>query len=277
MARVAYTEAWIKRRIAEGRGQGEGRHYKPWIQIRRHDFSSRGRSHICPGVKCQRDHHVLSDLEKWVWFILEWSSVIVDIREQFPLFPRTVCWQIANDIGISHPYDTSSGTPRVLTTDFLCTLAGDGSSLLALSAKYEAELAEADPGVLARLELERRFWEHFGIPWRLVTDQDIPHPLVENLEWLFDCAELPKTLHVPTGTIAERLASIGTVEDTLQSLANYAASGLELSESESLQVVCHLIWHRKITVDLEKTISPSTFQVINPGVGTSAIAEEYML
>lgn len=60
-------------------------------KIGRHEFSSRGRSHICPGAKCNRDHHALSDLEKSVWLVLEWSIVIIDIRKQFSLFPREVC------------------------------------------------------------------------------------------------------------------------------------------------------------------------------------------
>lgn len=277
MARGAQSEAWIKRRIAEGRGQGEGRHYKPWIQIGRHEFSSRGRSHLCPGAKCNREHHVLSDLEKWVWLFLEWSAVIVDIREQFPLFPREVCWQIANDLRIRHPYDTSSGTPRVLSTDFLCSMADPGRSLLALSAKYESELAEADADMLARLELERRFWEHFGVPWRLITDRDIPHPLVENLEWLADCEVLPKKLDGLTAPFIERLAKIGTVNDSLKSLANRASVGLGIAEGEALSILCHLIWHREVKVNLDEKLSASTIQTVVVGAAVDAPAMQEAL
>lgn len=262
MARGAQSETWIKRRIAEGRGQGDGRHYKPWILIGRHEFSSRGRSHICPGAKCHREHHLLSDLEKWVWLFLEWSAAIIDIREQFPLFPREVCWQIAKNLGMRHPYDTSSGTPRVLTTDFLCSMSDAGRSLLALSAKYESELAEADEDMLARLELERRFWEHFGVPWRLITDRDIPHPLVENLEWLADCEVLQKKLDGLIAPIMERLAQIGTVNDSLRSLANLAAAGLGITEGDALSILCHLIWHRDVKVNLDERLSASTIQTI---------------
>lgn len=277
MARGGYSEAWVKRRIAEGRGQGESRHYKPWIQIGRREFSSRGRSHICPGAKCNRDHHVLSDLEKSVWLVLEWSTVVVDIREQFPLFPREVCWKLAKDLGISHPYDTSSGTPRILTTDFLCSLADPGRSLVALSAKYESDLAEADAGALARLELERRFWENFGVPWRLVTDRDIPHPLVENLEWLIDCQVLPPKLFKLVEIFRERLTRIGTVQDTLQSVADQAAMGLDLKKSEALSVLCHLVWQRDVTVNLDEKLSPSTIQAIVPGVPSAASAQRLVL
>lgn len=262
MARGAYSEAWVKRRIAEGRGQGEGRHYKPWIQIGRREFSSRGRSHICPKGKCEREHYVLSDLEKLVWLVLEWSAVVVDVREQFPLFPREVCWRLARDLGISHPYDTSSGTPRILTTDFLCSLADPGRSLLAVCVKYESDLAAMDAGAFARLELERRFWEHFGVPWRLVTDRDVPHPMVENLEWLIDCQTLPSRLFKLTDTFRERLTTIGTVHDTLQSVSSQAALGLDLTEGDALSMMCHLIWHREVTVNLDEKLSPSTVQTI---------------
>lgn len=277
MARGAYSEDWVKRRIAEGRGQGEGRHYKPWIQIGRREFSSRGRSHICPGAKCGRDHHVLSDLEKSVWLILEWSTVVVDIREQFPLFPRDICWQLARELGIQHPYDTASGTSRIFTTDFLCSLADADQSLLALSAKYESDLAGADAGMLARLELERRFWEHFGVPWRLVTDQDIPHPMVENLEWLIDCQVLPNKLFKRIELFREKLTRIGTVRDSLQSVAHKAALGLDLKPSEALSMLCHLIWQREVSVNLDEKVSPSTTQTIVLGVARESPVERFAL
>jgi hypothetical protein len=194
--------------------------------------------------------------------LLEWSTVITDIREQFPLFPREICWQLAKELGIRHPYDTASGTPRVLTTDFLCTMTDRGHSLLALSAKYESELGEADAGMLARLELERRFWEHFGVPWRLVTDADIPHPLVENLEWLADCEVLPKKLDDRLGRFLDRLVQFGTANDSLQSVANRAAAGLDISDGEALSALCHLIWRREVRVNLDEKLSASTVQTI---------------
>ena len=50
------TQAQIDRRLKEGRGQGRGSDYKPFIYTR--DVSSLGRSHRLFGNKCRRLHHV---------------------------------------------------------------------------------------------------------------------------------------------------------------------------------------------------------------------------
>ena len=83
---------WVK----DGRGQGRGRDYKPWLTVR--DVSSSGRSHRVHGYKAQRTHHLLSDLELSVFLLLEWHSGTTDIREQFPL-PLDVTRAVAEDAG----------------------------------------------------------------------------------------------------------------------------------------------------------------------------------
>ena len=55
-----WTRNKFERYIREGRGQGQGESYKPWITIQ--DFPSQGRSARCPGWKTNRVHHFLSDL-----------------------------------------------------------------------------------------------------------------------------------------------------------------------------------------------------------------------
>ena len=59
------TQAQIDRRLKDGRGQGQGADYKPFIYTR--DVSSQGRSHRLPGSKTRRLHHLLSDLELACW------------------------------------------------------------------------------------------------------------------------------------------------------------------------------------------------------------------
>lgn len=57
--RYGLDEAKIQAYIKEGRGQGEGKDYKPWIDI--HDFPSQGRVSRCFGWKTGRIHHFMSD------------------------------------------------------------------------------------------------------------------------------------------------------------------------------------------------------------------------
>ncbi|WP_233882598.1 hypothetical protein [Brevibacillus laterosporus] len=76
----------IEKRIKEGRGQGYGREYIPWLLIQ--DVPSSGRATRIHGWKTNRFHHVHSDLERSYFYILEWSDIVTDIREQFPLLPH---------------------------------------------------------------------------------------------------------------------------------------------------------------------------------------------
>lgn len=78
-----FTQEQISKRIKSGRGQGMGKDYQPWLTIQ--DVPSRGVSHRIYSHKTQRVHHLLSNLELYVFLILDWSSFVQDIREQFPL------------------------------------------------------------------------------------------------------------------------------------------------------------------------------------------------
>jgi hypothetical protein len=55
------TQDWIDKRIASGVGQGVREQYRPWIKVR--SVASLGSSHIVPGVKIRRSHHLLSKAE----------------------------------------------------------------------------------------------------------------------------------------------------------------------------------------------------------------------
>lgn len=75
------TQKKIDRKIKSGRGFGVRESYEPWIKI--WDIKSRGVSHLVPGVKFRRSHHLLSNAERDFHLILEHDPSIIDIREQF--------------------------------------------------------------------------------------------------------------------------------------------------------------------------------------------------
>jgi hypothetical protein len=85
MKRPAMTAKRMTQLIKQGRGQGHGKHYRPWIQVTRSDFSSRGRSHIVNNPRTGRQHDLLSDLEYKVFLFCIWAKDVVDLREQYPL------------------------------------------------------------------------------------------------------------------------------------------------------------------------------------------------
>lgn len=103
--RTTKIEKWIK----EGRGSGVGSEYKPWLKIQ--DVASKGRSTRLKGIKTNRQHEFLSDLERNYFYLTEYSDVVVDIREQFPLLPLEETIVIADELGIKHPTDPKTGEP----------------------------------------------------------------------------------------------------------------------------------------------------------------------
>jgi len=66
------------------------------------DVPSRGVSHRIYSHKTQRVHHLLSNLELYVFLILDWSSSVQDIREQFPLNLDDTK-EICLEHGLRHP------------------------------------------------------------------------------------------------------------------------------------------------------------------------------
>jgi TnsA endonuclease N terminal len=94
------TQKLIDKRNSEGRGQGRGSDYKPGLRIQ--DVPSQGLVTRVNGWKTNREHHLFSKLELHYFYILDWSSIVSDIREQFPLdLDETLA--IAKQLGISHP------------------------------------------------------------------------------------------------------------------------------------------------------------------------------
>lgn len=102
------TQAQIDQRVKEGRGQGQGPDYKPFIYTR--DVSSLGRSHRLPGSKTKRLHHLLSDLELAIFLTLDRSLRVTDIREQFPMRVEDTV-RIAEELGL--PHGKFQGNPQV--------------------------------------------------------------------------------------------------------------------------------------------------------------------
>ena len=120
--------------------------------------------------------------------MLEWSPIITDIREQYPLdLAETLA--IAKQLGIRHPTDPRSQQPIVVTTDFLNTVQR-GIEIIehARTVKYKQELS--NPRVLQKLEIERVYWEIRNTDWGIVTEDDVDPILAANIKWLHPCREV---------------------------------------------------------------------------------------
>lgn len=172
------TESQINKRFKEGRGQGTGSAYIPFIKI--HDVSSKGRSHRVYSAKTKRIHHFLSDLELSIFLIFHWLPNVSDIREQFPL-TRDDTDRIHQELGIVNK--KPGGVSQVLSSDLLIDF-NDGSSSIAIQAKYSSDLSKAS--TVARLMIEKRYWDEKQIPWHIVTEKEIPKNALTNIKWIFN-------------------------------------------------------------------------------------------
>ena len=197
--RAKWTCDRYHRFIKEGRGQGTGKDYKPWITI--HDLASRGVVSRVLGRKTDRIHHLLSKNETAFFYIMDASDKVIDIREKYPLLPVTETVEIADSLGYRHPRDPVSKYPYVMTTDFVITT---GQGQVARSVKLLPELEK--PRVQEKFEIERIYWKRRGIEWRIVTEEQIDFQKARNLEWVYRSWHYPQML--PAGYTPEEVAPL---------------------------------------------------------------------
>ena len=256
------SEDAIQKLVREGKGQGELAEYQPWLTVR--DVPSRGLSTRCKGWKTGRVHHVLSKLERKYFYILEWSKIVIDIREQYPLLPLVDTLAIAKQLAFDHPAipnkdDSKTLEPIIMTTDFLITILIDGKRVeRARTVKYAADLQS--PRVLQKLEIERRYWEARQINWGIVTEHDIPTVFSDNVELLYPYRymdedsrysrrELYSAATVLTKSVQENTSS-------LRHLALECDSTLGFELGTSLSVAYFLIANRLWAIDMYTPIQP---------------------
>jgi len=81
-----WTRAKFERYVKEGRGQGRGKNYQPWIKIQ--DFPSKGRVSRPPGWKTNREHHLFSDNEKRYFICLSGRTALLILGSNSCWFKR---------------------------------------------------------------------------------------------------------------------------------------------------------------------------------------------
>jgi hypothetical protein len=248
------TEERIARWWKEGRGQGEGRNYKPWLTIQ--DVPSNGRSHRVYGQKTGRLHQLLSDIEYAHFLIFESSESVIDIREQFPL-NRDETLKISRELGVRHPRAPRSTTYEVMTTDFVLTLCKDGCrEMIAFAAKPAEELEPRYIRIREKLTIEKRYWESRGVRWVLTTEKKLPNILVRNIQWLrpaFDISTFEQTTAASFQMLATKLLISIREHPQDMSLAKYCQC-LDRDDGFVLGTYLgmgrHLLAHKLLNMDL---------------------------
>jgi hypothetical protein len=249
------------RYLREGRGQGCTNSYKPWITI--HDLPSTGVVSRIKGIKTDRIHHLMSHLELDYFLTLEWSDSVIDIREQFPLLDVNETIKIARDLGFRHPADNRSAYPYVLSCDFMI-LTEDGT-YHARTLKQSKDLE--NPRTREKLLIEREYWKEKDIDWKIVTEQQMDRTRIQNLKLLYPFARLacPAEYHREYLSAAQCIISGCKTNplQPLQAIAEMTDTEFSLPAGSCLTIIKHLIWTKKIRMDLLRPIrfsAPGGFQ-----------------
>lgn len=195
----------------------------------------------------------MSDNEVRYFYLLEWSDAVADIREQFPLIEHEVARDIAKDMGVKYPTDSSSGFPYILTTDFFISTYSSGKSVeIARTIKLAKDLESTR--VIEKLEIERRYWIAKGVDWGIVTEHEIPRTLAKNIEVLHTSYRLEAT---PEMDVPNLLLLAKTLKDRLR-ISSGSISGattkldedMNLSAGTSLSLFKHLVARKEVLLDM---------------------------
>ena len=246
-----WTEEKRDRYMKEGRGQGSGRDYKPWIEVS--DFSSSGRVSRDLGWKTNRAHYFMSDGETRLYYLFEWSDRIVDIREQFPLLDRELCFKIAEEMGVEYPKYPKSGAPYVLTTDFMLTVIRDGNR--ADEARtFKPSKSLNDKRTALKLEIERRYYTSKGVNWKIVTEKDLPKLTIKNIEWIHSAYRLEENQEMNKEDLYDLSATLKSRLETVSSSVSKITKDLDVEMNvdagTSLYLFRHLLANKLVLVNM---------------------------
>ncbi|VVM94351.1 TnsA endonuclease N-terminal domain-containing protein [Pseudomonas fluorescens] len=262
------TQSDIDRHIEKGFGQGSQELYLPWLRVQ--DVPSHGRSRKVHGVKVNRLHHLLSDLEYGYLLVAEFSQDVLDIREQFPILPQSAVQSIAHALNIRYPVYPGTKVPFVMTTDFLLTIRQpDGSTRLAARTLKYTESLKPGKGLertLEKFQIERAYWSGRGVDWNIVTEKDLPTTLIQNLDWLRKSAILQRHLQQRPliEAFLEELTRVREYQWPLDRVLRHMAGTLFITYTDTKAMFMHLVWKKHILLDLtvERLSMKSTLPAI---------------
>jgi hypothetical protein len=253
-----WTEAKLKRFLAEGRGQGEGEHYRPWLTVM--DIPSRGRASRVFSRKCNRVVHLLTDTQLRYFYLLEWDESILDIKEQFPLLDvETIVDQMDESL-LKRLKDPKTEVPHVITTTFVIT-AKDHQGREIQYARAIKDAAELEKkATLERLEIQRRYWEARHVDFAIVTQHEIPVQRSRNIEWVMSALNVEdygfsiSQIQAYASILQERLLSSDQSIRTI--LASFEREMKE-EAGTGLLVFRYLIASRLIQINMDADIQLS--------------------
>lgn len=269
------TQKKLTQWILEGRGQGHGGDYIPWLLIRRNQSPTGGSLQYRYVPQLNRYFHLMSKGELHVARFLLWLGVL-DIRDQFPCWPwphehplylhprfqpQVLPWSegtlaCAKDLGIRHPNFPGTSIPYVPTFDMLVTIpSGIGVRAVSISVKpREEELALSNED-LGKLAIQREYSTRLEIPWRSMSGALIPPSLASNL---LVCIHYSGPLDESLGHQWELFVRILNSCISPNLSINHALKAVEiemrLPRNLVLRFFYRALWFRRTNIDLRQPI-----------------------
>lgn len=173
----------VKKRIAEGRCQGIGSDYVPFVMAE--EAKSIGTASMIPDPIEGRDVHTLSAVETMLYWYIRWDRNVLHIREQY-----LMDMDLVNDIR----YELGLGlTGSYYTTDFLVDYK-DGTQT-AFSVKWTEDLFDENSpryrgrrkkyiSMINRQNIERIYWSRMGADFRIVTREMLDRKYASNIAFV---------------------------------------------------------------------------------------------
>lgn len=251
-----------KYRELEGRGNGKGVDYKPWLKV--HEIiNPRGRAHRILGWKHQRVYQLMSDNEFYFFLIIQWQDNIIDIREQFPLKPLEMTLDIADRLNITHgPRNSQQKT--VMTTDFVITVKTSNTVIdLARTIKPLEDMK--NKRVIEKLLIEEAYWRKKNIEWGVVTDDRINKTMAKNIYSIYTDYFWDKYIRLEPWIIKE-LASIFK-EMLINNKSNIYEACTRLENEvtwepgEGLRFFKYLLAHKEIRTDMSESFDFNNMEI----------------
>lgn len=260
MKKGVRIKKYQENRIKDGRGQGTGKDYTPFIQAHDNKVASEGWLTRHVGWKTKRIHHTLSSHERKYLYYLEWLDEVVDIREQFPMLPISKTVEIAKQLGIKHAL--LEGVPVVMTTDFVITLkTPNGLIDIVRTIKPANKLTKR---TLELFEIERRFFAEQGNDWGIILGNNLPDCLISNIEWMHDGRYLDtrpgvdeELVNLISPTLLQRIIQSEGETTSISKVCLRCDQELGIQNGTSMFVLKHMLSTKKWGTDMDIKIKES--------------------
>ncbi|MGP3783680.1 TnsA endonuclease C-terminal domain-containing protein [Paenibacillus sp. 1A_MP2] len=249
------SDAKLQRFIKEGRGQGRGAEYQPWLNV--HSIASRGRVSRVSGWKTDRVHHFLTDNETRYFYLCEWSDAVIDIREHYPLMDLYEMTDILDDDLTKKLMDRKTGTPHILTSTFLLTMKNEQGQERNFARNIKEAREFEKNSVIERYEVIRRYWHKKGIPWALISSSEINAVRAKNIEWLHATRRLSDWGYSEQQIAGESqllLELLSGKQGSIKNAIDRFDSQFSEDQGKGLLLFKHLLARKRIKIDMDETI-----------------------